>query len=38
VIVNICAADVFELGGVLLPLSLKVTANVAVPLAPAAAV
>src|SRR6185369_14686235 len=38
VIVNDCVPDVFELGGVLLPLSLKVTLKVAVPLVPLVAV
>src|ERR1051325_5597125 len=38
VIVNCCAPLVFEFGGVLLPLSLKVTLNVAVPKVAAAAV
>src|ERR1051325_9401296 len=38
VIVNDCAPDVFELGGVLLPLSLKVTLKVAVPFVPLLAV
>ena len=38
VIVNDWAPDVFELGGVLLPLSLNVTLKVAVPLVPLVAV